>query len=159
MIVDIPTAVSLREVEILKKIAEGKKVLEVGSLLGFSTVHIASKAREVISIDPHENYPYEGAPSTLDKFRRNLFRYGIQNVEIIKDTFQHRPLPEAEVCFADLDGTYETTKNLLNWAEDIPTIIIHDFNRQNCAGVERALKEFTDNIQVVDTCAILRRNQ
>lgn len=156
MNVDIPTALSDREAHLLRKLSENRNVLEVGSLLGFSTVNIAKSANRVISIDPHENYPYIGAESTLNKFMSNLLRYGIYNVEVVKDTFQNSELPEVDMCFADLDGTYETTKQLLDFTRDIPLVVVHDFNRQNCLGVEKAIKEFSNNICAVDTCAIIR---
>lgn len=155
-VVKIPTAVSLREIEILNKLSLNKNVLEIGSLLGYSTVNIARHARKVTSIDPHEGYPYEGAESTLKKFVQNLAYYNIRNVKVFKDRFQNITKSDYDFAFIDLDGEYQTTIEALEYTKHIPIIVIHDYDRQQCPGVARAIKETGANIvQVVDTCAII----
>jgi protein-L-isoaspartate O-methyltransferase len=71
---DIPTALSLPEARELARLAEGRRVVEAGALLGFSTVVLARAAASVVSVDRHEGYD---AP-TLGKFLRNLDRFGVQ---------------------------------------------------------------------------------
>jgi len=157
MEINIPTALSLKEAELLRKLSEGKNILEIGSLLGFSTVNMAKKARIVTSIDPHKDYPFVGAESTIDKFVMNLHRYCIGNVTIIQDIFENVEIDKHDSAFIDLDGTYETTKKVLEYTKDIPLVVIHDYGRSNCSGIARAIKKLNANIvQVVDTCAIIR---
>lgn len=155
-LIRIPTAVSLREVDLLNTLALDKNVLEIGSLLGYSTINIARNANKVTSIDPHEGYPYDGADSTINKFKDNLYRYNIYNVRIFKDFFENIKIEKYDFAFIDLDGTYETTLKTLEYIKNIPLIVIHDFKRQRCSGVEEAIKEKKLHIiQVIDTCVII----
>ncbi len=156
MNIKIPTAISLREIEILNKLSLNKNVLEIGSLLGYSTINIARHAHKVTSIDPHEGYPYEGADSTLGKFISNLNYYNIRNVKVFKDRFQNIAKQDYDFAFIDLDGQYQTTMEVLEYTKHIPVIAIHDFDRPRCSGVAHAVKDAGANIvQVIDTCAII----
>lgn len=57
--------------------ARGRRVLEVGSFCGRSTICLAQSAVEVVSVDPHDGRG-TGAPCfTLGEFRQNLARYGV----------------------------------------------------------------------------------
>lgn len=156
-LIKIPTAVSLREIDLLNQHVLDKNVLEIGSLLGYSTIHIARNAHRVTSIDPHEDYPYKDADSTINKFKNNLYYYNIHNVRIFKDFFKNVKIEKYDFAFIDLDGTYETTLRTLEYVKDIPLIAVHDFTRQRCSGVEEAIKEKKLNIiQVVDTCVFIK---
>lgn len=154
--IQIPTALSLSETVLLKNLSRNKDVLEIGSLLGYSTVNIAKEAHTVTSIDPHEGYPYEGAESTIDKFKGNLNRYNIRNIKIIKDIFENVKITKYDFAFIDLSGKYKITKKVLEYVKNIPLIVIHDFGRQNCSGIEKSIKDCKSNIiQVIDTCVII----
>lgn len=115
--VDIPTALTPNEAATLARIAEGKQVIELGALLGFSTITLAKAAKRVFSIDPHEGYPVDNPRSTVMQFFANLERYGvtdkvvpiISKYELIVDS-----LPEADVAFIDLMGYYNQTWDALN---------------------------------------------
>jgi hypothetical protein len=158
--VDIPTALSLRETKLLKRLSIGKGVLEIGSLLGYSTVNIAKEARIVTSIDPHEGYPYDGAETTIHKFINNLAKYKVDNVKVHKNMFQDVELGNHDFAFIDLDGTYETTKSVLEYTKDIPLITIHDYGRQGCSGVAEAIrKQGSKIIQVIDTTVIIENKR
>lgn len=155
-IINIPTALSFNETVLLKRLSRNKKALEIGSLLGYSTINIAKKAKTVTSIDPHEGYPYKGAETTIFRFKQNLTRHNINNVKVIQNIFENVKKEKYDFVFIDLSGEYELTKNVLEYVENIPIVLIHDFARQNCSGVEKAIKDSNGNlIQVIDTCAII----
>lgn len=157
--IDIPTAITEREIQALCKLAEDKSVLEIGSLTGYSTIRLAQVAKHVTSIDPHIGYPRLSPSPSYRIFRHNLERYNIQNVTIIKDWAQNvLPLQNQkfDLVFIDLTGQYEPTKFCLENA-NAKISTCHDFSRRSCEGVNKAILEFTKNktLRVVDTLAII----
>src|SRR5689334_23021520 len=113
MIIDIPTALTELEAKELIAQSDGKRVVEAGALLGFSTIHLAQRATHVISIDRHEGY--NDAP-TLNLFTRNLHRYRVNNrVQTVQgNVLDHIADYEADFAFIDLTGKYQLTKDVLN---------------------------------------------
>jgi hypothetical protein len=157
----IKSAVSMREVEVLQGLSTGKTVVEVGSLLGYSTIQIARVAKRVLAIDPHDGYPYYNPTPTLPEFLRNIERWGVKGVVTpIVDKAQH-VLPNiagADVTFIDTTGFYRDTMFCLEHA-NTPVIACHDFGRNGCSDVQAAVIEFAKRrhltIEVIDTLAIL----
>lgn len=149
---DIPTALSRNEVRALQSFTEGLRVVECGALLGFSTLTIADVAASVVSVDRHEGY----GPSTLSAFLSNI--EGRANIIPVQaDCIKLLPYLNADRYFIDLDGTYETSLAVLN-AVRHGTLAIHDFNRQRCDGVQKAVFDSGWHIDyVVDTLAFLNR--
>jgi predicted rRNA methylase YqxC with S4 and FtsJ domains len=152
---DIPTCLSKRETNLLKTISQDRKVIEIGSLFGYSTLQLAENALDVLSIDTHKGYPEPKAPSTYRRFLKNTEHVG--NIKHIKDIFQNVVIPKADMSFIDCDGTFTTTFKALKATSHIPIVIVHDFSRQRCKGVEQAIKQF-NLVQVVDSCAIIQNN-
>ena len=76
-IIDIPTALSAVEADALRSLSTGKNVLEVGALLGFSTVVMGQVANTVVSVDPHDGYPAANPRPTLEPFIANLSRFDV----------------------------------------------------------------------------------
>lgn len=154
---EIPTALSERESRLLRHLPEYHPiVIEVGSLFGYSTLQLSENAQKVVAIDPHEGYPDRNAPSTWDKFMRNLTLYGRSNIVPVKDYFQNVDMPKAHMAFVDLDGKYNTTLRCINALNHVDIIVVHDFNRQSCEGVKYAVKYSNRTLdKVIDTCAIL----
>lgn len=149
----IPTALSPREVRALQEFTRGMKVVEAGALLGFSTLTLAEVAHSVISIDKHEGY----GPSTWRAYRSNI--EGAGNVIPIKgDAIALIKHLHADRYFLDLDGTFHTTRAVLDAIPASVPVAVHDFRRVNCEGVERACLDLGFDIcKVVDTLAIVRR--
>lgn len=135
----IPTALSPREGAALKHYAKGKRVVEAGALLGYSTIQLASSAAQVVSIDHHRGY-YYWLNDTYRQFKRNLEVAGVSGRvrSIIGD---YRKLTEhpAEFAFIDLDGTYLTTLNAIRMTR-APVVAVHDFERTSCRGVAAAIE-------------------
>jgi hypothetical protein len=118
---------------------------------------MAKNSNIITSIDPHEGYPYDGAETTIHKFKNNLKKYQVHNVKVIQDFFQNVEKSNHDFAFIDLDGTYKTTKEVLEYTKHIPLIVIHDYSRQRCSGVADAIRHAgSDIIQVVDTSVIIR---
>lgn len=155
----IKTAVSLREAKVLRMLAAGKRVLEVGSLLGYSTIQMARTAERVDAIDPHDGYPYYNPVPTLPCFLRNIARWGVDHKVHVRVGYAQAWLPvlHGDFTFIDCTGFYEDTKFCIEAGKG--TIAVHDFGRRGCEGVGKAVMEFYHNnphtLEVVDTLAIL----
>jgi hypothetical protein len=156
----IKTAVSAREARILRALAAGQRVIEVGSLLGYSTIQLARTARHVDAIDPHNGYPYFNPVPTLPCFLANLQRWSVDarvtpRVGLAQDWL---PKLKGGFTFVDCTGFYEDTRYCLEHAGS-PVIGVHDFGRRGCDGVAKAVLEFVRNnnkqLSVVDTLAII----
>ena len=65
------------EGQALYRLAEGRRVLEVGSYQGRSTICLAYSALWVVSVDWHRGDAGTGRADTLPAFCANLERYGV----------------------------------------------------------------------------------
>lgn len=152
----IPTALSSAETRALAAFARDMRVIECGALLGYSTRVLASVASKVVSIDRHEGY----GPATLASFMSNLEGHFDKVVPVVADCAALLPFLRADRYFIDLDGTYETTRRVL---EALPHyncgVAVHDFDRQSCSGVKRAILDTPgyEIDHVVDSLAFIRR--
>lgn len=150
-----PTALSRSETRLLKRWARGRWVVEFGSLLGHSTINMASVAKGVVSIDRHAGYSGE----TYNRFRSNIERAGLSSkvVPLIMNVMNLRKPIWAEMGFIDLTGGYDITRHSLRKI-NAPIIALHDVCRINCRGAERAmLHSGLKVIDSVDTLVVLGR--
>jgi SAM-dependent methyltransferase len=74
---DVDGWLSEAEGKELRRLAAGKEVLEIGSFCGRSTICLAQTALLVDCIDPFDGRATDQPGSTLEKFRANLRRYGV----------------------------------------------------------------------------------
>lgn len=155
----IPTALTDAETDKLKRLAEGKNVLEIGSLLGYSTVILAQVAKHVISIDPHEGYPETAPKSTLTRYIENINEYGVAHrVTSVVSTWQDALAPghnlyPYELVFIDVTGKYRDTYECLRhfapeWGWSLKTIAVHDCGHPSWPGVDRAVKDFQNDLGI-----------
>jgi len=154
VMIDIPTALTKAETNKLREICADKYVLEIGALLGYSTVAIGQVAKCVMSVDPHENYPEHNPQPTFEKWLANVIRYDVFDrvipmqgmwQDVLSDDI---PAPY-DVVFMDLTGKYEDTKECLmhfhpEWGWRLKTICVHDCGHPDWPGVMKAVKEFKD---------------
>jgi hypothetical protein len=149
--VNIPTSLSAREANCLHRWAHNKRVIEVGALLGYSTIQLSGVAASVISIDRHEGY----TGPTLKPYLFNIWQYGRANVlPVVGDALTELPKFWGDFGFIDLTGQKELTSAALK-AIRCPIVGIHDFTRTNCEGVAEAIKGM-DVLEVSDTLVIVR---
>lgn len=147
VIPDIPTAVTYEEAMCLHSLAKGKRVLEFGSLLGFSTIILAQAAELVVAVDPHEGYPIADPKPTFTAFHQHLKTFGVEDkvipivtkghkaIEILKNTF--------DLCFIDMDSE---TYALWNLADELGCEIIamHDYGHPQWHGTTDAVTRLTN---------------
>lgn len=80
---DIPSAVTREEAQCICDLGRGKRVLEVGSHFGRSTVALASVAEIVHAVDWHRGDMHAGSAETLHKFLENMIRYGVRDKVVV----------------------------------------------------------------------------
>jgi hypothetical protein len=81
----------------LWRLAHGKRVLEVGSYCGKSTICLAQSAAEVHSIDPHDGRATPEPRDTEEDLRANLWAYGVKHkVSIHKGCFSESDVWQVE---------------------------------------------------------------
>ena len=150
-----PTALSNAETYLLKKWARNRWVVEFGSLLGYSTINMASVAKGVVSLDRHSGY----SGDTYSRFRSNIERAGLSHkvVPLIQDVMKLRKPIWAEMGFIDLTGGFDITTHSFGKL-NAPIIALHDVCRPFCRGAEKAmLQSGMKVIDSVDTLVVLGR--
>ena len=147
----IPTAVTEREITRLSALAAGKRVLEVGSLLGFSTVHLARVAEVVHAVDPHEGYPEADPRPTLEPFITNLVEADVRERVVVHVGTDAQVLPmlapaSFDLVFIDITGLFWDTINCMNRAVPLlrhsGVLAVHDCGHPEWPGVEQAVAQF-----------------
>lgn len=127
----IETGISQVEADYLQEMARGKRVLEIGSAFGGSTVSMALTASEVWAVDPHE--AIKGSYGTLTD---NLRRYGVRfkvhilvhASEVILPTLIWSNHFSFDLVFIDGDHSAAAVeRDALNAMKLAPLLIFHDY--------------------------------
>lgn len=164
---NIPTALTEREADALHGMAKGRVVVEIGSLLGFSTVVMAKSAKVVYAIDPHEGYPAGDPRPTYETFIRNLHRYDVRDrVVSVRRRVQDVPFAAkfAELAFIDASGRFEDTLDSIlacdDWLELGAPLCVHDYGLSKWPGAKQAVDAWSRikerPFTLVDTMAVFR---
>lgn len=161
---DIPSAVTTLEREKLRHLARGKRVLEIGALLGHSTVALAKVAEHVVSVDPHRGYPQGNPRGTLYAFTANLWRAGVlDKVTVIVDTHD-RALPllaggQFDGVFIDCTGEYDLTVDVMAMSCRLLRhhgwMAVHDCGHPDWPGALKAVEDFGRPFTLVDRLAVI----
>lgn len=161
-IIGIPTSMTAKETEALQTLCAGRKVLEIGSLLGYSTIAIAQVAREVWAIDPHDGYPLSDPKPTLAGFIDNIERHGVKDKIITIVANAQLVLPTLkghfDVIFIDITRHAKELIFKANYMEP-QYIAVHDYGHPVWTGATEAIQAFNElsrcPMTVTDTLAIL----
>jgi len=137
----------------LKRLAFGKKVLELGSYEGLSTISIACTAKHVTAVDTFDGRGTPEPKDTLNTFVNNLNSAGmLPRVRILQGEIGETLPTLAEegekydLIFIDADHFYKSVKRDI--ALSLPllaeggVIAFHDYNESHKRGVVRAVDEF-----------------
>lgn len=158
MLPGVPTAISPAEARLLQRLARDRRVVEAGALLGFSTITMAKVATDVVSIDQHTGY----SGDTWRRYRSNLSRFGVNGrvIPIRSKVENYWHFCTSDFAFIDLTGEAYLTEWAIRYAP-APLIAVHDFERQSCDGVARAVEHVRRSgympVERVDTLLVLRR--
>lgn len=158
----------------LRELAAGKRVLEIGSAFGFSTLALASVADHVWAVDPHTARVIPGNFDLSDQrdidrlqagslafLTANLATAGLTDrVTICQEFSQNylaRESPDVNFAFIDGDHTRDACLNDLRNCERIMktgTIAVHDYGCEE--GVWEAVKIFRgEQLDLIDSMVIL----
>lgn len=148
----------------LSEIAKGKRVLELGSYCGRSTICIAQTAEHVVSIDPHDGRGTPYRQNTFDSFKANLQRYGIANVEAYQTTDFSDDHDKFDLVFIDAAHDYESVSKDIVRASSVLNdgglLAFHDYRSVRDPGVTQAVDELLANggemISTTDSLAVVR---
>lgn len=132
---DVEGWLSFHEGEALAELARGKRVLEIGSYCGRSTICMAQTADYVTAIDPHDGSGTPRPQNTLQTMKKNLARYKIDNVAIEHpnnfDPYEYIPFDFAFIDGAhDCESVTSDVAKVLNCLKPDGLIGFHDYRSQ-----------------------------
>lgn len=127
-------------------IARGKRVLEVGSYCGLSTLCLAQTAESVLSVDTHDGRGTAIEQNTLAMFRANLERRGASNVEVLVGTIDDVPAGLTfDLAFIDGSHDYGSVRHDIDRALELLApgglLAFHDYLSDMDPDVTRAVGE------------------
>jgi predicted O-methyltransferase YrrM len=175
---EIPSTVSHAECRELARIAKGKRVLEVGSYFGRSTVALASTAAVVHSVDLHPPDNVDsGTSTTLDSLIDNLNRYDLRHRVVLHVGFSQlilQALRRHSFDLVFLDAQHQSAPVREDLQAILPlvnrdgTIAFHDYGvpgvehagRWDPFGVTEVVDDFAAShgylLDVTETLAVVR---
>lgn len=156
----VPGWCSGAEAAALQAYAAGRRVLEIGTWKGRSTIAMAATAEHIITVDHFRGDDYAGrsnpSEETLQRFGPYLevIAVCVGDWRIVR---QHLDPSRFGLVYYDADHTYEATADFLDWAAPLgKPLAIHDVdNNQNHAGVKKALIERFPNYKLFDRLAVV----
>jgi predicted O-methyltransferase YrrM len=160
---DVDGWLRYEEGKALWELARGKRVLEIGSYMGLSTICLAQTALHVHAIDPHDGRGTFVPQPTEEAMRLNLARYGVTDkVTIDKgalsedepDWFAYRETadggfsrdaPQFDLIFIDGAHDYESVARdircTLPYLAPGGLLAFHDYHTRQDPGVTQAVDE------------------
>jgi SAM-dependent methyltransferase len=148
----------------LAELARGKRVLEIGSYCGLSTVCMARTAEHVTTVDYFDGRGTAVQQDTRAKFDASLKRHGVAHKVEACHPDAEFPLSEYDLAFIDGAHDYESVaadirKALAVLAPD-GLIAFHDYRSPIDPGVTEAVDELLDDggelLSTTATVAVVR---
>lgn len=133
----------------LARLAEGKVVLEIGSYAGRSTICLAQKAKNVAAVDTFDGRGTAMEGRTLDLFKRNMRRHGVDKRVNPLQGASAEMLPNLPPIFdlIFIDGSHDRESVLrdaelaANLLRPEGVLVFHDYQRPEDMGVTAAVDE------------------
>lgn len=160
-----PISTSLTEAEAgeLGRLAAGKRVLEIGSAYGYSTIVMALAGARVTAVDPHHWLDSRGI------FLANVAAYYVEDLIDLRVGHSQDVLPvlaaddlDFDLVFIDGDHFELSVSVDVSLAKKVVaaggTIACHDYGEDSCPGVRVALdRAFPDGPDhLVDTLFVVK---
>lgn len=138
----IETFIAPLEAYALETAARGcRRILEIGSAFGFSTIVMAQTGAEVLAVDPHTGY------DSWQTFQRNLNRYGVAGrVQAVRrpsqEALPHLVPGRFDLVFVDGDHSEAMAEHDIRHARRLVRaggiIAVHDYT-ERWQGVKNAV--------------------
>lgn len=160
---DVDGWLTFDEGRALFDLARGKRVLEIGSYCGRSTICLAQSARSVVAVDPHDGRGTPRVKDTLETFGRNTIRHGFNGqITPVVGTIADAPGGPFDLAFIDGSHDCHAVRNdIAGSLERLAPgglLAFHDYKRD--PGVTRAVNELgaagAELISHVGTLAVVR---
>ncbi|HQV58100.1 MAG TPA: class I SAM-dependent methyltransferase, partial [Ilumatobacteraceae bacterium] len=160
---DVDGWLSFEEGRALFDLARDKRVLEIGSYCGRSTICLAQSARSVVAVDPHDGRGTPRAKDTLEIFGRNMLRYGFNGqITPVVGTISDAPDGPFDLAFIDGSHDYHAVRDdIVGSLERLAPgglLAFHDYKRD--PGVTKAVNELgaagAELVSIVGTLAVVR---
>lgn len=155
----------------LAELAAGKRVLEVGSYLGLSTVCLARTAEHVTSVDPHDGRGTEIPQATAGQFGANMVAHGVSDkVRSIVQTFADAVAdgaiaPDEQFDLIHIDGDHARESVESDIALALPmlapggVLVFHDYGSEVDPGVAEVVDDLINRggrlLSVTGTLAVV----
>lgn len=148
----------------LAELAAGKRVIEVGSYCGLSTVCMARTAEHVAAVDYFDGRATPVPADTLAAFRRNIARHGVaEKVETYHPDAVVKP-PKYDLLFIDgahdAESVAEDIDKYLPYLKSGGLVAFHDYNQPAHPGVTRVVDRFVESggemISVTEHLAVVK---
>lgn len=161
---EIPGWLLESEGKALAELAKGKRVVEIGSYCGLSTVCMGRTAEHVTAVDYFDGRGTPSPADTLPPFKANLARYGLTEKVTICHADSEIPLPEYDLAFIDGAHDYHWVANDINRCLAVlkpdGLLAFHDFKHPSHPGIELAVDELLldggELISTTETLAVVR---
>jgi MMP 1-O-methyltransferase len=149
---DVEGWLTPEEGSLLAKLAEGKRVLEIGSYCGRSTICLAQTAQSVFAVDPFDGRATSKPQPTLSAFMENLSRYGVLPKVTACQGASRDVLPQVDQQFdlAFIDGAHDRASVLEDAELAMPhlapdgILAFHDYGRPGDEGVTEAVNQLME---------------
>ncbi len=142
---DIPGWLMPEEGRKLAELATGKRVLEIGSYCGLSTVCMGRTAKHVTAVDYFDGRLTQKTRDTLAEFRNNIERHGIADKISICHPHESFALDEYDLAFVDAAHDYLSVRRDIEKARAVlaadGVIVFHDYQSVGNPGVTEAVDE------------------
>ena len=162
---EIPSAVSNDEAIELAYLSRDRKVLEMGSHYGFSTIVIAQNAKEFHSVDWHQGDSMAGRGDNLVVYRMNLMRHGqhnrvVSHVGRFESVLPTMAAEQFDMVFLDGEHDHASVERDLQLALRVlkpgGIIAFHDYGRFEVQPVvDDWAEDIGQDVRVVDSLAIV----
>lgn len=161
---EIPGWLLPKEAELLATLATGKRVLEIGSYCGLSTVCMGRTAEHVTAVDYFDGRGTPQPCDTLETFRNSLERYGLTDKVSVCHPHEPFTLPEYDLAFIDGAHDYDSVKHDISRVREVLApnglIAFHDYKAPMHPGIEEAVGELIADggklLSTHETLAVVR---
>jgi len=147
----------------LAELASGKRVLEIGSYCGLSTICLARTAEHVTAVDYFDGRATPVPQETRSMFDANIARYGLTNVEVC---YPNETLPLAEYDLAFIDGAHDADSVAADADRAISVLatdgllVFHDYHKITDPGVTQVVDAIVANggtlVSVHESLAVVK---
>lgn len=164
---DVEGWLRYEEGKTLWRLAAGKRVLEVGSYFGLSTICLARDAESVLTVDPHDGRGTPIPQPTFETLQKNLERHNVSDkVTTFIGTLASDDFPGGEFDFIFIDGAHDLESVRADIAAVLPMLApggllaFHDYQSSNDPDVAVAVNELIaaggELLATHDTLAVVR---